>query len=295
MAHCRSCGAAADTARDYCTQCGARVKTATAAAGTSAPSHVEAEPTLRSGPPSPPPRRDPEESAADDISDSAAWRRRARRPALRRVAWFAMFLAVGIAWGLLAARYLNQRAASAQVGTEADFTATTLSTADPTIQSTSPTEAPSDSSAVHDQASQLNALLTQSGTARGSVLDAVAAVSSCTDVSAGANALAAAADSRQDALDQLENLDTDALPHGAQLRSTLRTALQKSLEADQYFAAWAQSVQRGGCGGSAPHDSQYQAATQASRVATAAKHQFVDLWNPIAASEGLPSLEEKDI
>jgi hypothetical protein len=294
MAYCRSCGAAVDTARDYCTQCGARVEAATAAAGTSAPLHVEVEPTLRSGPPSPPPRRDPEESVADGISDSA-WKRRARRPALRRVAWFAMFLAVGIAWGLLAARYLNQRAASAQVGAEADFTATTLSAADPTVQSTSSTESPSDSSAVHDQASQLNALLTQSGTARGSVVDAVAAVSSCADVSAGASALAAAADSRQDALDQLESLDTDALPHGAQLRSTLRTALQKSLEADQYFAAWAQSVQRGGCGGSAPHDSQYQVGIQASREATAAKHQFVRLWNPIAASEGLPSLEEKDI
>jgi hypothetical protein len=205
-----------------------------------------------------------------------------------------MFLAVGIAWGLLAARYLNQRASSAQVGADADFTATTLSTADPTLQSTSPTS-PSDSSAVHDQASQLNALITQSGTARGSVVDAVAAVSSCTDVSASANALAAAADSRQDALDHLESLDTDALPRGVQLRSTLRTALQKSLEADQYFAAWAQSVQRGGCGGSAPHDSHYQAATQASREATAAKHYFVRLWNPIATSEGLPSVEEKDI
>jgi hypothetical protein len=173
--------------------------------------------------------------------------------------------------------------------------ATSLSTADPTVQSTSSTESPSDSSAVHEQAEQLNALLAQSGAARGSVVDAVAAVSACADVSAGANALAAAAHSRQDALDRLESLDTEALPHGAQLTSTLRTALQKSLEADQHFATWAQSVQRDGCGGSAPHDSQYQTGIQASREATAAKHSFVRLWNPIAASEGLSGLEETDI
>jgi hypothetical protein len=301
MAYCRSCGAAADAVRDYCTRCGARAETTTATAGTGAPSRVEVEPTLHSGPTSSLPQRHPEESVADGIDDdSAAWTGRARRPALRRVTWFAMFLAVGIGWGLLAARYLDQRAASAQADAEADFTATTLSTVDPTVQSTSSTESPStespsDSSAVHDQTSQLNALLAQSGAARGSVVDAVAAVSSCADVSAGANALAAAANSRQDALDQLESLDTEALPHGAQLMSTLRTALQKSLEADQHFAAWAQSVQRGGCDGSAPHDSQYQAGTQASREATAAKHHFVQLWNPIATSEGLPRLEEKDI
>jgi hypothetical protein len=262
---------------------------------------VELEPTLHSGPPpSPPPHHREESVAAGIADDSAAWAGRAGRPGLRRVAWFAMFLAVGIGWGLLAARYLDQRAASAQAGAEADFTATTLSTVDPTVQSTSSAESPStgspsDSSAVHEQASQLNDLLAQSGAARGSVVDAVAAVSSCADVSAGANALAAAANSRQDALDQLESLDTDALPHGAQLVSTLRTALQQSRKADQHFAVWAQSVQRGGCDGSAPHDSQYQAGTQASREATAAKHHFVQLWNPIATSEGLPRLEEKDI
>jgi hypothetical protein len=205
-----------------------------------------------------------------------------------------MFIAVGIGGGLLAARFLNQRDASGQAGAPAESTVTTLS-ADPGVQPTSTYQSPSDPAAIHEQASQLNGLLAHSGEARGSVVDAVAAVSSCSDVSAGANALAAAADSRQDSLDQLDGLETDALPNGPGLVLTLRFALQKSLEADQHFAAWAQSVLRAGCSGSAPRNRHYRAATQASRLATDAKHRFVRIWNPIATSEGLPTVEEKDI
>jgi len=161
-------------------------------------------------------------------------------------------------------------------------------------QGTSATTPPPDLS--HDQASQLNALLDESSNARDEVVSGVAAVASCGRVADGAQALATAVSDRQDVLQRLASLDASSLPNGAELVSLFGVAVQKSLEADQHFAAWAASIQgSGGCQGTAPHDSDYQAAAQASGAATGAKQEFLALWNPIATSEGLPTREEKNI
>ena len=83
------------------------------------------------------------------------------------------------------------------------------------------------------------------------------------------------------------------MPNGAALKSDLVGAIKNSLDADNDFLSWAQGV--GGCSGSAPEDSNYQAAMNASSTAVSYKNNFVTLWNPIAQSQGFSTLTQADI
>ena len=85
---------------------------------------------------------------------------------------------------------------------------------------------------------------------------------------------------------QASALSTAALPNGAQVKSDLLTALQASLTADSDYLAWAQQ-ERSGCkpGGTT---SSYNAAISSDSQAATAKQTFAGVWNPIAATYGLP-------
>jgi hypothetical protein len=238
----------------------------------------------------------------DDRSSSLATVHKTRAEG-RRVAFIAalviLWLVVGA--GTLIARDRRQSAPTDRVNVnnaaESGPVATDLS--DPELDSQAlrgkPTPS-SDPSLRHDQASQLDELLSSSNAGRSKVVSAVADISSCSRVPSAIADLSAVVTNRQALLDRLNQLDTSALPNGDRLLSTLRAAVQSSLEADEHFVAWAESTEAaGGCRGLAPQDGEYQAAIQASKDATTAKRQFVKLWNPIANAEGFPVRKEREI
>ena len=97
---------------------------------------------------------------------------------------------------------------------------------------------------------------------------------------------------RSDEVNRGNALAVDQLTGGNDLRTALVQALKYSLDADQKFTAWGQAVAQAGCTGHAPHDANYTAAQGSSTSATTSKQQFVALWNPIAATYGLPTRTE---
>ena len=117
----------------------------------------------------------------------------------------------------------------------------------------------------------------------------------CQNVTQGVTDLNAAATDRNTELSSAQGLQVDALPDGDQIKQSLVTALTYSLQADQSFASWAASIDPGTCQPPAPQGPDYAAADSASQQATAAKTQFLTLWQPIAAQYSLPVPAEGDI
>ncbi len=142
-------------------------------------------------------------------------------------------------------------------------------------------------------ATALDSLLTDSSRNRANVVAAVTSTQSCQDPAGAAKTLAQAAGDRAAELQRLQRLDLSALTGSGQLVGALTSALDHSKAADQAFAAWATASE--GCTGSAPHDSNYSAASDASTAATASKQEFVNLWNPIARQFGLTARQTTDI
>ncbi len=144
-----------------------------------------------------------------------------------------------------------------------------------------------------DQATAMNSLLQDSSNSRTSVESSVQEVQNCSDIADGTSGLQQVVSERSTELSEADNLSTGAMPNGATLKSDLIGAIKNSLDADNDFLSWAQGV--GGCSGSAPEDSNYQAAMNASSTAVSYKNDFVTLWNPIAQSQGFSTLTQADI
>jgi hypothetical protein len=296
MAYCGSCGEILNSsARAYCTHCGAGLDhQATVAASdpetakTSVPDHSKA--PLPAEP----------FGWDDDRSSSLPVVHRSRVKG-RRVALVAalviLWLVVGA--GVLIARDRRQSPPTDSINSAVESGPVATNLSDPELDTQALREnsaSSADPSILHDQASQLDELLSSSNTGRSKLVSAVADVSSCSRIPSAIADLSAVVTNRQELLDRLDQLDTKALPKGDRLLSTLRAAVQSSLEADEHFVAWAESIEAaGGCDGSAPQDGEYRAAIQASKDATMAKRQFVKLWNPIASAEGLHVRKEREI
>jgi hypothetical protein len=86
--------------------------------------------------------------------------------------------------------------------------------------------------------------------------------------------------------DQASALSTADLASGAAVKSDLITALRDSLDADQDYLTWAQQQLNTGCTPTA-QSSAYATAYAADQQANAAKAQFAQVWDPIAARYGL--------
>ncbi len=95
-----------------------------------------------------------------------------------------------------------------------------------------------------------------------------------------------AAAGRRSVLGDLSGLDLSAVPQGETLRSTLRTALQASADADSAFAAWA-ARQAGSCTPGADDPDLTRGLQLSAAPAGPAKDEFVTLWNPLAQRAGL--------
>ncbi|MDI5965074.1 hypothetical protein [Streptantibioticus silvisoli] len=144
-------------------------------------------------------------------------------------------------------------------------------------------------SAAQGQAKQLDALLKTSNSSRTSVINAVASIKACNNLSASAATLRAAARERDDLVTQLSGMTLTALPNNADLVGQLTAAWKASSSADNYYAAWAgQAAQPKGC---KKHQAKITGAVEHGNLesgkATLAKQKAADLWNPIAKQYGL--------
>ncbi|PNG18318.1 hypothetical protein [Streptomyces cahuitamycinicus] len=140
------------------------------------------------------------------------------------------------------------------------------------------------------QAVELDKLLADSGNSRSTVINAVADVKGCDNLSEAAKDLRDAAKQRTGLVTRLSGIEVDELPGHAALTTALTKAWQASASADNHYAAWAdQTAGKKGCRkGQARPTGQTQAGNRASGVATAEKAKAAGLWNGIAKKYGLP-------
>lgn len=247
----------------------------------------------------------------------------ARRPSRRWVAPMAIAAAVLIAGAAVGAALVvihHDNQGSSNHSTAAQATrksAATLPTAGmQTTATAAPPPAPSTSTTnpiAAEEAATLANLLSQSANQRSGVVAAVAAISSCGDLSGAQEALSIAATQRNRLLQQLENDQFAALPNSSQLILALSTAWESSESSDNSYAQWAQDEMDrytgfgtftstytytstavvtstgSGCVPDDYADANYQAAQQTDQQASTAKQAFVNEWNPVATTYGLPT------
>jgi hypothetical protein len=136
------------------------------------------------------------------------------------------------------------------------------------------------------EAAAVNGLLSASGATRSSLVGAVNQVRRCTSVSAAVGQLQDVVNQRSNEVKQASALSTGALTSGATVKSDLITALRSSLASDRDYLAWAQQ-EKSQCKPGAT-TSAYDAAIGADSQSASAKQAFVAVWNPVAATYGLP-------
>lgn len=137
------------------------------------------------------------------------------------------------------------------------------------------------------QASAIEALLVQDEPNRSAASNASQAIANCGDLAAAVAALQQSAAARRGLVDQLGSLAVSALPGGATLVSSLRSAWQDSAASDSSYAQWGRDESNKGCTPNDDTDPNYRAAQATDSEATSAKNEFVSLWNPLAARYGL--------
>ena len=248
--------------------------TATAAVPTAAPTRISVPiPTVAATPAPASAQAPPRRPAA--AAGQAAPRRRGRRAA---VGWSATVLgvaAVALVIGLGMHATANPAASSSSQGGTGGSAVT------------------SGGGSAQGQAAQINHLLNASAASRQSLATAVQDVGNCTNLDSATATISAVASQRATEYSQASSLPTGALQDGGTLKSDLLSALHFSVAADKDFLAWAQ--QNAGCQGTAPVTHSYNAGIRASGKAVTAKDDFVQLWNPIASSDGFPARTEGGI
>ncbi|ROO91108.1 hypothetical protein EDD29_8855 [Actinocorallia herbida] len=112
---------------------------------------------------------------------------------------------------------------------------------------------------------------------------------SCANIETEKSAFTEVVDERKAQLSGVAELDTAALPQGAELKTALETALQASVDAN---SAALEFLEDGGtCDGGKPDAS----LKDVNDKATAAKDDFIALWNPVAEAQGLPTRDSGKI
>ncbi|WP_030186149.1 hypothetical protein [Streptomyces violaceorubidus] len=162
----------------------------------------------------------------------------------------------------------------------------TVSATAPVSESASAPASPS-ADPVRQQAVELDKLLADSGTGRTTVINAVADVKTCDNLSQAAKDLREAAKQRSGLVDSLSKLSVDRLPRHTELTAALTKAWQASASADNHYAAWAdRTAGKKGCkkGRAATQPSE---ANRASGTASKEKAKAAALWNAIAKEYGL--------
>lgn len=153
----------------------------------------------------------------------------------------------------------------------------------------------SGTAAERQAAVSLSALLSQSGGERDQVNAAFNDVGQCgPDIAQDVQTFQDAATSHKQLLSQLDSVPgLQSLPQP--MITDLRAAWQASASADSDFARWAQDQLGDGCSPDNQTDPNYEAANGPDVQATASKTAFVQLWNPLATSYGLPTYSQGDL
>ena len=131
--------------------------------------------------------------------------------------------------------------------------------------------------------------LARSASVRPTVQAAIDGVENCSmSPQSGEATLQQAINTRQDILNGLQTLSPSGLPNGAQLISTLETAMKDSINADEDYQSWMVDFANAGnpCGSDPSQDSNYVAGQAASGAATSDKNIFLGIWNPMAPRYG---------
>jgi hypothetical protein len=146
-----------------------------------------------------------------------------------------------------------------------------------------------------EAAQNLSRLLTQSISDRSAIVSAYNDVDTCgSGLVADAQTFQRAATSRQSLLSRLGALPgANALP--SRMLQALTGAWQASVDADHDYAAWARDESAHGCRVHDTANAHYQATSAPNRAATTDKTSFVSLWNPIAATYGLPAYQQNEL
>jgi hypothetical protein len=142
---------------------------------------------------------------------------------------------------------------------------------------------------------RLSRLLAQSVTDRAAVTNAAEDVRGCgPSLRQDARTFTRAASSRQHLVSRLESMPGRSLLPAELLRN-LTTAWQASAQVDTDLARWAADTMARGC----HHKSRSNAGLRASYApesrATAGKHAFARLWNPIARQYGLTTYQPSQL
>ena len=138
---------------------------------------------------------------------------------------------------------------------------------------------------------RLSGLLAQSVTDRAAVINAVADVRGCgPSLRQDARIFARAASSRLRLLSRLGSLPGRSLLPAAMLQD-LTGAWQASAQVDTDLARWAGDNIARGCRRTGRSDAGLRASYAPEDQATAAKHAFATLWNPVARRHGLTTYQ----
>jgi hypothetical protein len=160
------------------------------------------------------------------------------------------------------------------------------------VASVQPTgDGPADGRA-RQQATAIDGILDASSASRRKLNNAIDHVGRCSGVGAALSDLRAVGDERRAQIADLDQQDLSALASADQIRSTLRSALQSSLSADEKFVEWAEVVASYGCGSKS---ASYDDARSYSDQAGTYKQQFIGVWNGVASQFGLPTRSRENI
>ncbi|GII27623.1 hypothetical protein [Planotetraspora mira] len=146
-----------------------------------------------------------------------------------------------------------------------------------------------------EQAEAIDDLLDDSASSRSDLAAAISDLSACRDMDSALGTLSSIGEDRDDQASSADDLEVDALDGGESLQEYLVAFLEASGAADDAFYEAGQSYQDDDCSGSITDYSSYDDGISYSEDAGDAKGSFVDLWNPVAETYGLPTRTRDEI
>ncbi|NDU77881.1 hypothetical protein GWI34_35515 [Actinomadura sp. DSM 109109] len=145
------------------------------------------------------------------------------------------------------------------------------------------------------QAAAMNGILNDSADTRRILAGALGRAGKCKTLPQAIQGFQTVAQRRTNQMRRTQGLKVDKLANGERLRTSLNQALGASLQVDQVLLRWAQANQRHCKGKPRPAAARVPGRADAERRATAAKKQFVVLWNPVAKKTSQPQRSWKRV
>jgi serine/threonine protein kinase len=242
----------------------------------------------------------PPQAGPDPLSDPAHLdppppRRHSGRARLIVAVAAVAITAAAVAIGVLASHPSSKSTPASTTPTTPAVSATSAVPATSAVSSPAASSTPSVAASVlaSRQATAVGNLLSSSATTRQALQTAVTQVQACTNLSGAVGQIQQVVNQRSGQYEQASTLSTANLASGSTVKSDLITALRDSLTADRDYLTWAQQ-QSAGCTPGA-QSAAYTTAYNADQQANAAKAQFAQVWDPIAARYGLSQQSPESI